>query len=259
MYNILGDSMQNFIDFITTEETWKLLLDFYLIFLIMLFVLKIVLTNKKLIMLTLIGFFMFIIGFIITKLELGISSKIVSYLREYGLLFLFILAAPELNKIFENYWRKGYKVSQTAITRSSKDLIVDACEYLSARKIGALITIEKHTSLDQYAEKAIQMNCDISKEVLINIFTPLTPLHDGAVIIRDNKIRCAAAYFVLTDNNEFDKTMGSRHRAGVGISEVSDSLTIIVSEQTGQISVALGGVKVLIPDRDKLLSYLEMV
>lgn len=251
--------MQKFIDFLSNETTWKTLLDFYLIFLLFIFILKIVLTNKKLIAISTVSLFLIVLGYLIIKIDLPISKQIVNYFKEYGVLVILIIMAPELNKLLEKYWRKENKVLDTTITRSSKELIVEACEYLSARKIGALITIEKHTSLDQYAEKAIQMNCDISKEVLINIFTPLTPLHDGAVIISGNKIRCAAAYFVLTDNDQFDKTMGSRHRAGVGISEVSDSLTIIVSEQTGQISIALGGVKVAISDREKLLSYLEMV
>ncbi len=250
--------MQKIIEFLSKETTWKTILDFYLVFLLLVFVLKIVLTNKKLVVISFVSLCLVLIGYFVLKLNLPVTKNIVLYLKEYGIIILFILTTPELMKILERYWRKENKKSEQTITRSSKELIADACEYLSQRKIGALITIEKHTSLDQYAEKAIQMNCDISKEVLINIFTPLTPLHDGAVIISGNKIRCAAAYFVLTDNDQFDKTMGSRHRAGVGISEVSDSLTIIVSEQTGQISIALGGVKVLISDREKLLSYLEM-
>ncbi|UKI48787.1 MAG: DNA integrity scanning protein DisA nucleotide-binding domain protein [Clostridium sp.] len=123
----------------------------------------------------------------------------------------------------------------------TKNAIADATMYLSSHKIGALITIEKHNSLDQYAEKAIQLNSDVSKELLINIFTPNTPLHDGAVIIRGNKIRCAGAYYVLTKHEDLDKTTGSRHRAGLGISEVTDSLTVIVSEETGNISIASEG------------------
>ncbi len=131
-------------------------------------------------------------------------------------------------------------------------------EYLSKRRIGALITIEKHNSLDQYAEKAIQLNSDVSKELLINIFTPNTPLHDGAVIIRGNKIRCAGAYYVLTKHEDLDKTTGSRHRAGLGISEVTDSLTVIVSEETGNISIASEGFMIKILDRSKLMEYLDM-
>ncbi len=103
------------------------------------------------------------------------------------------------------------------------------------------------------------MNSDVSKEVLINIFTPNTPLHDGAVIIRGgDQILCAGAYFVLSDNQNYDKTMGSRHRAGLGISEITDSLTILVSEETGNTSVAIEGILLKMNDREKLLEYLNM-
>jgi diadenylate cyclase len=93
---------------------------------------------------------------------------------------------------------------------------------------------------------------------LINIFTPNTPLHDGAVIIRGDYILCAGAYFVLSDNQNFDKTMGSRHRAGLGISEITDSLTIICSEETGSVSIAVEGIMLKINDRDKLMEYINM-
>jgi diadenylate cyclase len=128
---------------------------------------------------------------------------------------------------------------------------------LSQQKTGALITIEKHNTLEQYAERAVVLNSRVTKELLINIFTPRTPLHDGAVIIRGDQILCAGAYFILSDSGNVESTTGSRHRAGLGISEVTDSLTIIVSEETGNISIAVEGILLKNNDRDKLLEFLD--
>ena len=129
---------------------------------------------------------------------------------------------------------------------------------MSSMKVGALITIEQHNSLDQYAERAIQLNSDISRELLEQIFIKDSPLHDGGVIIRGNKIVCAGAYYVLTQDDTLDKTIGSRHRAGVGISEVTDSLTIIVSEETGRVHVANAGFMKIMDSKNELLEYLNL-
>ena len=145
---------------------------------------------------------------------------------------------PDLRKMFE--YRRISENKDTLIHASgeTKEAIAEAVFNLSSNKVGALITIEQHNSLDQYAQRAIQLNSDISKELLEQIFIKDSPLHDGGVIIRGNKIICAGAYYVLTQDESLDKTIGSRHRAGVGVSEVTDSLTIIVSEETGKISLA---------------------
>ena len=135
--------------------------------------------------------------------------------------------------------------------------IYDAVQHLSNQKTGALITIEKHNTLDQFSERAVLLHSKVSKEILINIFTPLTPLHDGAVIIRGDEIVCAGAYYVLSDNEKVESTMGSRHRAGLGISEVTDSLTIVVSEETGTISIAIEGILVRLNEKEKLMEYLN--
>jgi diadenylate cyclase len=140
----------------------------------------------------------------------------------------------------------------------TKEAIVDAVFNLSSNKIGALITLEQHNSLDQYAQRAIQLNSDISKELLEQIFIKDSPLHDGGVIIRGNKIVCAGAYYVLTQDDSLDKTVGSRHRAGVGISEVTDSLTIIVSEETGIVHVANAGFMKIMDNKNELLEYLNL-
>ena len=143
-------------------------------------------------------------------------------------------------------------------TQASKEAIVDAVFNMSSTKVGALITIEQHNSLDQYAERAIQINSDISRELLEQIFIKDSPLHDGGVIIRGNKIVCAGAYYLLTQDDSLEKTTGSRHRAGVGISEITDSLTIIVSEETGTVHVANAGFMKVMDNKNELLEYLNL-
>ena len=156
-------------------------------------------------------------------------------------IMIVVVMGPDIHSWLDSAWKKGQKTKYVKGSDDNKQAIADAVMYLSSRKIGALITIEKHKLLDQYAEKAIVMNAEISKELLINIFSPLTPLHDGAVIIKGNKIRCAGAYYVLSTRETLDKTVGSRHRAALGISETTDALTIVVSEETGTVSFAIRG------------------
>jgi len=170
-----------------------------------------------------------------------------------------VVMAPDLRRSLEIVWKADARRETLVMgSEKTKQNIVDAVMFLSSQQIGALMTIEKHNTLDQFAERAITMNSEVSKEILINIFTPNTPLHDGAVIIRGDRILCAGAYFVLSDNQNFDKTMGSRHRAGLGISEITDSLTIICSEETGSVSIAVEGIMLKINDRDKLMEYINM-
>ena len=119
--------------------------------------------------------------------------------------------------------------------------IIEACKYMGKRRIGALISIEKNQSLTEFANTGIAMDSEISSQLLINIFIPNTPLHDGAVIIQDLRIASAASYLPLSENPNIPKELGTRHRAAVGLSEVTDALTIIVSEETGNISVTERG------------------
>lgn len=234
----------------------KIILDFYFTFIIILFGLKFILKNKKVVSITFALFFLWILYLISLKLKLEISLQIYDIIVRYGLIGIIIILSPDIRVSLENVWRED-KNSFLSQTKNTKDQIIEAVDYLSKNQIGALITIERHSSLEQYSQKAVMLNADVSKELLINIFTPLTPLHDGAVIIKGDKVVCAAAYYILSQAGSFDKTVGSRHRAGLGISEVSDSLTIIVSEQTGNISVTLEGFMIKLPSVDKLIDYLE--
>lgn len=119
--------------------------------------------------------------------------------------------------------------------------LAKAVQYMAKRRIGALISIQMDTELDEFIGTGIALDADISSELLINIFIPNTPLHDGAVIIRDYKIASAASYLPLSESTLISKELGTRHRAAIGLSEVTDAVTIIVSEETGGVSISYKG------------------
>lgn len=168
-----------------------------------------------------------------------------------GITAVMIVFQPELRRALEELGRKNLvksiipfddqKDKNKRFTDRTVNEIVKAVVELAKAKTGALIIIEKDITLSEYERTGINIDSAISSQLLINIFEHNTPLHDGAVIIRGNRIVSATCYLPLSDNLGLSKELGTRHRAGVGISEVSDSLTIIVSEETGKISVATGG------------------
>ena len=134
--------------------------------------------------------------------------------------------------------------------------IIKAVNYLSRRKIGALIVFERDTGLNEYTESGTMMDARISSELLINVFIPNTPLHDGAVIIQGNQIAAAGCYLPLSENPFISKELGTRHRAAIGITEVCDAVSVAVSEETGQISLAVGGLIVRDIKEESLISKL---
>lgn len=168
-----------------------------------------------------------------------------------GITAVMIVFQPELRKALEELGRKNIvrsiipfdeqKDRNKRFADRTINEIVKATVELAKVKTGALIIIEKDINLSEYERTGINIDSAISSQLLINIFEHNTPLHDGAVIVRGNRIVAATCYLPLSDNLGLSKELGTRHRAGVGISEVSDSLTIIVSEETGKISVAIGG------------------
>jgi diadenylate cyclase len=163
----------------------------------------------------------------------------------FGVLAIIIIFQPELRRALEQLGRGKL------FTRSSAEEDVDfslrigevikAVNYLSRRKIGALIVFERETGLNDYVESGIQIGSKISSEILTNIFIPNTPLHDGAVMIRKNMLLAAGCYLPLSENPFISKELGTRHRAAIGMSEVSDAVCVAVSEETGQVSLAIHG------------------
>ena len=167
---------------------------------------------------------------------------------------IFVLFQPEIRRALEQLGRKNILASVFNFAGVSEDLvhtaktqektvmeIIKACMEMSRTKTGALIVIEQDVRLSEYERTGIFLDSLVSSQLLINIFEHNTPLHDGAVFIRDNRVVAATCYLPLSDNMLLSKELGTRHRAGVGISEVSDSVTLIVSEETGMISVAHDG------------------
>lgn len=240
-------------------EWWKLLLEFYLIFILVLITLRLIFSNSRLLNFTIIFIFLFIGKEVAYKFKLNVSLNILDFIVQWYPIMMLVIMGPDLRRMIEMFWRKDTKENVVTMgNEESRKEIVDAVFYLAERNMGALITIEKHNTLDHFADRAIMMHSDISKELLINIFIPNSPLHDGAVIVRGNEILCAGAYFILSERDVSDKTMGSRHRAALGISEISDGLTIIVSEETGNVSIAIEGILLRMNDPDKLMEYLSM-
>ncbi len=179
----------------------------------------------------------------------------------WGFLAIIILFQPELRRALEQLGR-GRIFSRTSRSaeerlKSTIDAIIKACDYMAKRRIGAIITIERETGIDDYAETGIPINGNLTQELLTNIFTPNTPLHDGAVIIRNDEIVAAACYLPLSESPFISKGLGTRHRAAVGISEVTDAITIVVSEETGHIACTKNGELRREMDQDDLRSYLE--
>ena len=197
------------------------------------------------------------------KTILWIAGKTISV----GIIALVIIFQPELRRALEQLGRKkilfglfrfndGREKGERFSSKTAEE-IVRACFDMGAAYTGALIVIEQDMVLEEYEKTGITVDGLVTSQLLINIFEHNTPLHDGAIIIRGNRVTSATCYLPLSDNNNLNKALGTRHRAGVGISEVTDSMTIIVSEETGKVSVAVGGELIHDIDADSLRNKLE--
>ena len=181
------------------------------------------------------------------KTILWIAGKTISV----GIIALVIIFQPELRRALEQLGRKRFMLrffnfgdnsdKDERFSVKTADEIVDACYKMGAVKTGALIVIEQDIVLEEYIKTGIPVDGIVTSQLLINIFEHNTPLHDGAVIIRGNRITSATCYLPLSDNMTISKDLGTRHRAALGMSEVCDALVIVVSEETGLVSVASGG------------------
>lgn len=215
------------------------------------------------------GILLLVIGYWISRF---IGFTAVTYILKQtlsiGVLAMIILFQPELRRALEKAGRTKFGIKLFGLGQSSDELqqkwnpaieaICDSCVELSATCTGALIVVERQVRLGEQIETGTIMNATPSKEVFGNIFYPKTPLHDGAVIMRDGIILAAACFLPKPQKDELiNKKLGSRHRAAIGMSENSDAIVIVVSEETGQISVAMNGVLTRDYTRDKLKKLLE--
>ena len=175
-------------------------------------------------------------------------TYIFDQLVTWGVLVIIIIFQPELRRALEylgriklsSFLKNGVDNQDDAREKVTKT-VIDSAKHMARRRIGALIVLEDSTGLDEYVEGGVKLDADITNELIINIFIPNTPLHDGAVIMNKSKIRAASCVLPLTDNPNIASNYGTRHRAALGLSEVTDALILVVSEETGKISVCRNG------------------
>lgn len=206
----------------------------------------------------------FLIKIIASFLRLYTLNSIIEVATTYGIFTILLVFQPELRRMLEYMGRSNiFKKSFVDLRDQEVEEVISeikmAVESLARQKIGALIVFEQRTGMTDIVDSGTILNAKTTSELLINIFIPNTPLHDGAVIIKGDKIRAAAAILPLTQNTMMSKELGTRHRAAVGITERSDALALVVSEETGIISVAEKGQLNRYVDSDTLEEILRRI
>ena len=191
-------------------------------------------------------------------LELGLITAILSQAFTYGVFALIVVFQPELRNALaqlgrSRLWNVFARFEESEVVEE----IVKAAERLARAKIGGIIAIEREVGLGEYADKGTRFEADVSSDLLTTIFTPYSPLHDGAVLIRGDKIMAAGAPLPLTQFPVRDKSLGMRHRAAIGLSEETDAYVVVISEETSQISLAVGGQLFRGMDQDHLRAHLS--
>ena len=233
---------------ITVDEIFELfrkLIDVLLVWMIIYYILKNLRRNVKMVLLFKGILVILVLKIISDVLSLATIGYLLDYVIMYGPLALIVIFQPEIRNVLEQLGRSQLLGRHKILTVDEREKvvyeIVNAVDYLKKMRIGALIVIERDNSLLEYIEKSKKIYADISSDLLISIFFPNNPLHDGGVIIQGDKITSAGAVFPTSDNLKISKRLGTRHRAALGISEDTDCISLIVSEETGRISIAIGG------------------
>ena len=216
------------------------------------------------------GLFLLVILFIISSyFNLVMVSRVLAYFFQFAFVAILIVFQPEIRKALEQVGRNNVGQSIAAVVtgrdrgydraqiRKAINAVVDGVGILQQLKMGALIVFERKTKLGDIIETGTQINCEPSGQIVGNIFFNKAPLHDGAMIIRDGMIHAAGCILPLTKNTSVSAELGTRHRAALGVSEESDAVVVVVSEETGQISVAVNGVLARRFTRDTLRDVLE--
>lgn len=244
MFDIL-EIIKEYTKGFSTSGIIKLVVDGLFIILFILFLFKLIRKKVKVYKVFIIFLAFMLVYLFAFAFQLKMLLSILQIVLFWSLGLLIIVYDQEIKQILEKFFHSGKTSGTFADEQEKKGLISvlsSSIEYLSSRRIGALITIERQDSLNNYIDKAIEVRSIVSQELLTTLFFPGTATHDGAVIIRKNKIMCAGAYFPSTERYDVPKSLGTRHRAAIGISERNDSITIVVSEETGNISLAVDGV-----------------
>lgn len=223
----------------------KKIIDISLVWMIFYYMLKHIKNNVKLSLIFKGVFLVIILKVISSYFGFTTLGMLLEYVIMYGPLALIIIFQPEIRNILEQIGRSQLLGRHKVLTVDEREnlvyQIVGAMESLRKAKIGALIVLERDISLGNYIDKAKKIYADLSSDLLISIFFPNNPLHDGGVIIQVDRITCAGAVFPTSSSSKLNKRLGTRHRAAVGITEETDCIALVVSEETGRMSIAIKG------------------
>ena len=221
------------------------ILDISIVWLMFYFILKNVKNNIKMVLIVKGVVLILVIKLISSLLDLYTVGLLLEYILSWGPLALIIIFQPEIRNVLESIGRTNLLGRHKILTVDEREKMVyeimDAIEYLKKNRIGALIVIERDISLQEYIEPATKIYADVSSALLGTIFFPNNPLHDGGVIIQGDKITCAGSVFKTSMDPTLSKRLGTRHRAALGVAEETDAIALIVSEETGRISIAVNG------------------
>lgn len=223
----------------------KKIIDISLVWMVFYFGLKNIRNNVKLSLIFKGVAFVIILKVVSDLFGFTTIGILLEYVIMYGPLALIVIFQPEIRNILEQLGRSQLLGRHKVLTVDEREKmvyqIVGAMDYLKKEKIGALIVIERDISLGNYIDKAKKIYAELSSDLLISVFFPNNPLHDGSVIIQGDRITCAGAVFPTSSNPKLNRRLGTRHRAAVGITEETDSIALIVSEETGRLSISVKG------------------
>ena len=232
----------------TLASIWAIctkVIDIAFVWLIFYYILKNIKNNVKMVLILKGIILLFAIKIISTLLNLYTIGLILEYVLEWGPLAIIVIFQPEIRNVLESIGRTQLLGRHKILTVDEREKVVyeimDAVEYLKKNRIGALIVIERNMSLQEYIEPATKIYADLTSPLLGTIFFPNSPLHDGGVIIQGDRLTCAGAVFKTSMNPSLSKRLGTRHRAALGIAEETDALALVVSEETGRLSIASEG------------------
>ncbi|MBR3523713.1 MAG: diadenylate cyclase CdaA [Bacilli bacterium] len=221
------------------------IIDVLIVWFVLYYVLKSLRKNVKMVLLFKGIIFILILKVISDIFGLVTIGWLLDYVIEWGILVLIVIFQPEIRNVLEQLGRSQLLGRHKVLTVDEREKIVyeivGAMDAMRKTRTGALIVIERDNSLNDYIEKSKKIYADISAELLVTLFFPNNPLHDGGVIIQGDKITSARAVFPTSDNVKISKRLGTRHRAALGIAEITDCISLIVSEETGRLSVAVNG------------------
>ena len=226
-------------------EILKKIIDISLVWLALYYILKNIRNNVKLTLLFKGVAIVILLKVISDVLGLPTIGLLLEYVIMWGPLGLIIIFQPEIRNVLEQIGKTQLLGRHKVLTVDERERLVyelvNAVEYLRKARIGALIVLERDISLANYIDKAKKLYADLSSDLLISIFFPNNPLHDGAVIIQGDRVSCAGAVFPTSNSSKVNKKFGTRHRAALGITEESDAISVVVSEETGRISIGVKG------------------